>query len=170
VPIPGASSVLCALVASGMAGDGRFRFVGFLPRDGKKRREALETVTETPEVSILFEAPSRLQATLVDLAGVTPNRKVCIARELTKVHEELVHGTCADLAAQERTWLGEVVLVLGHHVPADRAAAVSDEEIDAVIDQALAKGEASRIVAERLATWSGRSRRDMYERILARKR
>ena len=93
VPIPGASAVLAAIVASGLAGDGRFRFVGFLPRDGAARREAIALVCETPEAVVLFEAPSRVADTLRELADATPERGACVARELTKLHEEFVRST-----------------------------------------------------------------------------
>ena len=123
VPIPGASAVLAAIVASGLAGDGRFRFVGFLPRDGVARREAIALVCETPEAVVLFEAPSRVRGTLRELADATPERGACVARELTKVHEEFVRSSCAALAADEREWIGEIVVVLAAHLPGDRDGA-----------------------------------------------
>jgi 16S rRNA (cytidine1402-2'-O)-methyltransferase len=161
--------VLAALVASGLAGDGRFRFGGFLPREGPARREAIGVVAATPETVVLFEAPGRVGTTLRDLADATPNRSACVARELTKVHEEFVRGTCAELAGDAREWLGEIVLVLGPHAPEERAAQVDDAALDARIDEGLARGEHARTVAERLAAWSGRARRDVYERVVARK-
>jgi 16S rRNA (cytidine1402-2'-O)-methyltransferase len=169
VPIPGPSAVLSALVGSGLAGDGRFRFVGFLPRDGTARREAIATVSATPEPVVMFEAPSRTRATLTDLADATPGRRACVARELTKVHEEYVRETLAELATDERPWQGEIVLVLGAHVPESREAAVDDVALDARIDEALARGEHARSISDRLAAWSGRPRRAVYERVVSRK-
>ena len=169
VPIPGPSAVLAALVASGLAGDGRFRFLGFLPRDGTARREALATVAATPETVVLFEAPNRTASTLRDLADATPDRCACVARELTKVHEEIVRGTCAGLASDSREWMGEVALVLGPHAPEDREARVDDAALDARIDEGLARGDHVRTVAERLAAWSGRPKREVYERVVARR-
>jgi 16S rRNA (cytidine1402-2'-O)-methyltransferase len=169
VAIPGPSAVLAALVASGLAGDGRFRFVGFLPREGSARREAIALVSETPEPVVLFEAPARVRATLRDLADATPTRSACVARELTKVHEEYVRGSLAELAAEERSWVGEIAVVLGAHSPEAREAAVDDAALDARIDEALARGEHARTVAERLAAWSGRPKRAVYERVVARK-
>jgi 16S rRNA (cytidine1402-2'-O)-methyltransferase len=166
VPVPGASAVLAALVASGLAGDGRFRFVGFLPRDGSERREAIARVAGTPEPVVLFEAANRTGATLRDLAAATPDRRACVARELTKAHEEFVRGTCASLAADERSWIGEVAIVLGEHTPEERAARVDDAMLDARIDEALSRGEHAKTVAERLAAWSGRPKRVVYERVV----
>jgi 16S rRNA (cytidine1402-2'-O)-methyltransferase len=170
VPIPGASAVLAAIVASGLAGDGRFRFVGFLPREGPPRREAIALVCETPETVVLFEAPGRVQATLAELADATPERGACVARELTKVHEEFVRSSCAGLAADEREWIGEIVIVLAAHAPADRVARVDDAALDARIDEALSRGDHARAVADRLAAWGGRPRRQVYQRVVERKK
>jgi 16S rRNA (cytidine1402-2'-O)-methyltransferase len=169
VPIPGPSAVLAALVGSGLAGEGRFRFVGFLPRDGTARRDAVALVCATPEPVVLFEASNRTQATLRDLADATPDRRACIARELTKMHEEYVRGTCAELARDEREWLGEIAVVLGAHDPEAREAAVDDDALDARIDLALGKGEHARTIADKLAAWSGRPKRAVYERVVTRK-
>jgi 16S rRNA (cytidine1402-2'-O)-methyltransferase len=170
VPIPGASAVLAAIVASGLAGDGRFRFLGFLPREGPPRREAIALVCETPEAVVLFEAPGRVQGTLRELADATPERGACVARELTKVHEEFVRSSCAGLAADEREWIGEIVIVLGAHAPEDRTVRVDDAALDARIDEALSRGDHARTVADRLAAWSGRPRREVYERVVERKK
>jgi 16S rRNA (cytidine1402-2'-O)-methyltransferase len=169
VPIPGASAVLAAVVASGLAPDGRFRFVGFLPREGSARRDAIALACATPEAIVLYEAANRTNATLRDLADATPDRRVCVARELTKVHEELVRGTCASLADDERTWIGEIAIVLGPHSPEERGARVDDAALDARIDEALARGEHAKAIAERLAAWSGRPKRAIYERVVDRK-
>ena len=170
VPIPGASAVLTALVGSGLAGDGGFRFMGFLPRDGTSRHVTIAKVCNTEETVVLFEAPNRVQGTLADLAAATPHRGVCVARELTKLHEEFVRGTCGELAASPREWLGEVVLVLGPHVPDARESAVSDEDIVVRIRRDLEAGMHAKTIAERVAAWSGRPRRDIYERVLELKR
>ena len=170
VPLPGASALLAALVASGLAADGRFRFFGFLPRGGSAHRNALALVASTAEATVLFEAPNRLRATLQDLADATPERRACVARELTKVHEELVRGTCAELAADEREWLGEIAVVLGSHAPQERAMRIDDTALDARIDEALSRGEHARSVAETLAAWSGRGRREVYMRVIGRKK
>jgi 16S rRNA (cytidine1402-2'-O)-methyltransferase len=169
VPVPGASAVLAALAASGIAGDGGFRFVGFLPREGRPRRDAIALVSATPESAVLFEAANRTNATLRDLAAATPDRRACVARELTKAHEEFVRGTCASLAADERSWIGEVAIVLGPHAPEERASRVDDEMLDARIDEALARGDHAKAIAERLSAWSGRPKRVIYERVVERK-
>jgi 16S rRNA (cytidine1402-2'-O)-methyltransferase len=169
VPVPGASAVLAALVASGLATGAGFRFFGFLPRDGSARREAIARVCATAEPVILFESPERLARTLAELADATPERRACAARELTKLHEELVRGSVAELATRSEPWRGELAIVLGAWSPAEHAAAIDDAALDARIDAELREGGHAKAIAERLAAWSGRARRDVYERVLRRK-
>jgi 16S rRNA (cytidine1402-2'-O)-methyltransferase len=166
VPIPGASAVLAALAGSGLGGDG-FRFFGFLPRDGHARAERLATVAATPETAVLFEAPNRVQATLRELESFDPKRTCVVARELTKRHETFHRGTVAELATQGE-WIGEVVLLLG---PSTRREdeRPDDAALDARIDEELGRGGHAKTVAERLAAWSGRPKRDVYERVILRK-
>jgi len=168
VPVPGASAVLAALMASGLVG-GAFRFLGFLPRDGSTRRDAIARVCDTPETVVLFEAANRTNATLADLADATPDRTACVARELTKMHEEFLRGTLRELGALNHAWIGEVVIVLGPHEVSAREGTIDDAALDEKIDIALAQGEHSRAIAERLAAWSGRPKRQVYGRVIARK-
>ena len=168
-PLPGASAVLAALVASGLSGERGFRFVGFLPREGAERAEALSRVAATPEPVVLYESARRLQATLVDLASATPERACVVARELTKLHEELVRGTVGALAAAPREWLGEIVVVLGAHDVAAREARVDDAALDRRIAEGLAEGLHAKTLAERLSAWSGRPKREVYERVVSRR-
>ncbi len=169
VPLPGPSAVLAALAASGLPLGGGFRFLGFLPRDGTARAERIGTIASTAEAVVVFEAPERAHDTLADLANVMPERGAVVARELTKVHEEVVRGTLATLAADEREWRGEIVIVLAAWEPDKREATITDEALDARIDEELASGAHVKGIAERLAAWSGRKKRDVYERVLQRK-
>ena len=170
VPIPGPSAVLTALVASGLSG-GSFRFLGFLPRKGSERRDELEKIRSTPEVVVLFESPERTLETLADLARIMPHRRCVVARELTKMHEEFVRGTLEELVRtlENRELLGEVTLVLG---PAEKVGTptMSDEDLDRLIDTELGRGRRPRDVADEVALVSGRSRRDVYTRVIERKR
>lgn len=168
VPIPGASALTAAVAASGIVSGG-FRFFGFLPRAGSARADALASVLATPEAVVLFESPQRLAATLTELAGLCPERSLVVAREMTKVHEEFIRGTVSEVAAEEREWLGEATLVLGPDSAAGSRAPVGDEEIDQRIDQELAQGESSKNTAQRISAWSGRSRKEIYQRVLLRK-
>ncbi len=108
--LPGPSAALSALVASALPAD-HWRFVGFLPR----KRGELEPVFSSTETVVAFESPRRLAASLEVLAAVDPERQVAVCRELTKIHEEVVRGTAAELAARYRAEppRGEIVLVIG---------------------------------------------------------
>jgi 16S rRNA (cytidine1402-2'-O)-methyltransferase len=113
VPVPGASALLAALVASGLAAD-RFTFFGFLPRKGKDRKQALGEIASSPYTAILYEAPGRVAETLRDLTDRAGDRSAVVARELTKQFEELRRGTVASLSAyySDTPPRGEVVIVI----------------------------------------------------------
>ena len=113
VPVPGASSALAALVASGLPTH-RFTFLGYLPRKSGPRRRALEQVVAFDGSIILYEAPQRLAATLRDAAEVLGDRRACLAREMTKIHEEFVRGTLPELARRygEAPPKGECTVVI----------------------------------------------------------
>jgi len=168
VPIPGASAALAALVASGLAGGAGFRFMGFLPREGASRHAAIAKVCSTPEPVIVFESPERTAETLTELATAMPGRAAAVARELTKMHEEIVRGTLTELAVP-REWRGEIALVLGAWEPEAREDEINETAIDARIDKELANGLHSKTIAERIAAWSGRPKREIYERVITRK-
>ena len=169
IPIPGASAILCALVGSGLASNG-FRFVGFLPRGGGERAEALAKIVDTEEPVIFFEAGNRVAETLADLAARTPDRPAAIGRELTKLHEEFVRGTVGELAERSsEAMLGEVTIVLGTSTRPPPAA-IDDVAIDARLDAELAAGRGAKEASDIVAAWSGRPRRELYSRAVARKK
>ena len=112
VPIPGPSAVIAALSASGFAAV-PFAFLGFLPRKPGPQRRRLEAYRGRPETLVLFESPHRTAATLENAAAVFGPRRACLARELTKLHEEIARGTLPELAESSRAGLrGEVTLVI----------------------------------------------------------
>jgi len=112
--LPGPSAALSALVASALPAD-RWQFVGFLPR----KRAELTRVLASPETLVAFESPRRLEASLQALAKLDPDRQVAVCRELTKLHEEVVRGSAAELAARyaQEVPRGEIVLVVGPATP-----------------------------------------------------
>jgi len=155
--LPGPSAALAALVASGMEA-ATWRFVGFLPR----KRGALVEVFGSPEVVVAFESPRRVAASLAALAEVDGERPVAVARELTKLHEEVVRGTAAELAtryAQEPP-RGEVVLVIGASATggdADLRPAVA--AVRRLVDDA---GARPRVAATVVAELTGTSANALY--------
>jgi 16S rRNA (cytidine1402-2'-O)-methyltransferase len=165
IPIPGPSALLLALVGSGLPTD-RFFFAGFPPRRPGPRRTAFAELSELAATLVFYESPHRAAATLADLAEVLgPDRPACLARELTKVHEEFVRaplGVLAERYARERP-LGEVTLVVGGAAP----QVVADEPLRVRAATLLAEGASARDVAARLAAETGRPRREVYAQVLA---
>jgi 16S rRNA (cytidine1402-2'-O)-methyltransferase len=168
VPVVGPSAVTAAVAASGLVVSSFF-FAGFLPRKGGARSEAIARIAATEDAVVIFESPQRVAATLRDLACVAPERECVVAREMTKLHEEFVRGTLAAIASAPRAWLGEITIVLGSDSAARASEGVSDDDLDRRIDEELAKGAPSKNIAERLSAWSGRPRRDVYERVVRQK-
>jgi 16S rRNA (cytidine1402-2'-O)-methyltransferase len=168
--VPGPSAVTTALVGSGLP-SGRFSFVGFLPRAAGERAALLARLRDRDETLVFYEAPSRTAATLADLAAMLGDgRRACIARELTKVHEEYLRGTLGELAARAATAppRGEVTLVV-EGAPAG-AAAAPPLDVEAEVDARLARGESPKELAAALALATGKPRRQIYQLALARRR
>ena len=164
--VPGPSSVIGALVVSGLATD-RFCVEGFLPRKGPERRRRLAALMEDERTSVVLEAPGRVAGTLAELAALDAARPVAVVRELTKVHEEVWRGTLGEGARSfaARQVRGEVVLVVGGAPPRPPA---SEAEVDAAVRVQLAEnpGAGPRQVAERVAAELGVARRRAYEAAL----
>lgn len=164
--LPGASAVPTALALSGLPTD-RFVFEGFLPRKPGERRAALAGLAREPRTLVLFESPQRVADLLADLAAAFgADRPVALCRELTKLHEEVVRGGAAEVAAWARGGVrGEVVLVVGGAaaVAADKGTAL--EQVLALVAAGARLREASAEVAEA----TGLSRRELYEAALRRR-
>ena len=167
--VPGPNAALAALVLSGMATD-RFCFEGFLPRRGAERRKRIEALSAEQRTIVLHETAPRLAATLSDLAQACgASRRVAVARELTKVHEEVWRGTlrrAADHFGAE-TVRGEIVVVV-EGAPAPPAAA--DDEVRAALGRELAAGSTLRDAATVVAGELGVPKRRAYELGLAEQR
>jgi 16S rRNA (cytidine1402-2'-O)-methyltransferase len=159
--VPGASAAVAALVVSGLPA-GRWVFEGFLPRKGAGRRERLTALAGEQRTAVLYEAPHRLARTLADLVDACGgDRPVAIARELTKLHEEVWRGTLAGAAAwaAEREPPGELVVVLGG---APAATPPGDEAIADAVRTELAAGASARDAARSVAARLDVPRRRAY--------
>jgi 16S rRNA (cytidine1402-2'-O)-methyltransferase len=160
--VPGPSAALAALVSSGL-GAGRFVFEGFLPRRGPGRAERLATVAAEPRTVVLYEAPHRLARTVADLVDACgADRRVAVARELTKLHEEVWRGSLGDALAWVRAAAprGEIVLVL------DGAPAAAPPDEDALVEalrDELDAGATARDAARAVAARLDVPRRRVYE-------
>jgi 16S rRNA (cytidine1402-2'-O)-methyltransferase len=155
--LPGASAAVTALVASGL-GVARWCFAGFLPR---KRGELRELLAGAGETLVAYESPRRLAATLAVLAELDPQRPVAVCRELTKLHEEIVRGSAAELAERYAgsEVRGEVTLVIGAAASAD---AVSREEALGALRDLVAAGARARPAAAALAKLTGLGANELY--------
>jgi 16S rRNA (cytidine1402-2'-O)-methyltransferase len=143
--LPGPSAALAALVASALPAD-RWRFAGFLPR----KRGELERAFTTLETLVAFESPKRVAGSLAVLAQVDPGRPVAVCRELTKLHEEVVRGTAAELAARYAAEAprGEVVLVIGAADEAEAPLAPALDALRRLVDAGAKPRPAATVVAE----------------------
>lgn len=111
IPIPGACAMINALIASGIDTK-EFIFIGFLPLHKKLRKEKLSEIENANKTVIMYEAPHKLNSTLKDLQGILGDRKVVLARELTKIHEEFIRGTIDELIRQSENLKGEMILII----------------------------------------------------------
>jgi 16S rRNA (cytidine1402-2'-O)-methyltransferase len=160
--LPGPSAALAALVASALPSD-RWRFAGFLPR----KKGDLQQLFGSRETVVAFESPRRVAASLALLAEVDPARKVAVCRELTKVHEEVLRGTAADLAARyaDEPPRGEVALVIGP------APAPDHLDLTPALDalrRLVAAGAKPRVAAGVVADLTGTSANALYRALTAR--
>ena len=163
--LPGPSAALAALVASALPSD-RWRFAGFLPRKAGELRQAL---TEPGGTLVAFESPRRVAATLAALAELDPERPVAVCRELTKLHEEVVRGSAAELAGRYRDAppRGEVVLVIG--AAPEGGAEPGDGGLEALA-RLVEAGARPRPAAAVVAELTGQSANSLYRALLERRR
>ena len=166
--VPGPAALVMALVLSGLPTT-RFVFEGFLPRSGADRERRLADIAAEERTVVLYESPHRIVRTLDDLvAACGDHRRVAVARELTKLHEDVWRGTIREASAHFATNepQGEFVVVVDGAPP---APAADDELIARVVDEALAAGLSVRDAADRAATMLGVPRRAAYRIALSRR-
>jgi 16S rRNA (cytidine1402-2'-O)-methyltransferase len=167
IPIPGASAVLAVVAASAVAGP-RWSFEGFLPRSGRERRERIARIAADERGTVIYEAPGRIAATLVDLAAACgADRPAAIGRELTKLHEEIVRGSLGELATRARsgelTLRGEFALVVG----AWTAARIEVESASGTAVASAANAEAAALAEVERRVAAGSSRGDAARTVAA---
>ena len=173
VPVPGASAVLAVVAGSGVAGP-RWSFEGFLPRSGRERRERIARIAADERGTVVYEAPSRVPATLADLASTCgAERPGAIGRELTKIHEEIVRGSLGELAKWARngelTLRGEFAIVVGAWTGRPESlpgavAATEDREVAAraEVERRVAAGSPRGDAARTVSAETGIPRRRLY--------
>jgi 16S rRNA (cytidine1402-2'-O)-methyltransferase len=171
-PVPGPSSLLAVLSASGLAVD-RFTYAGFLPRRSAARQTELRRLTERGDAFVIHEAPRRIGALLADLAVVSPDWELCVGREVTKVFEEFRRGTTVELAAAFAAVddaRGEFTIVAAPPATAaepDPSADVTDAQLDRLVRALLDQGVTVKTLAKALGELPGTSHKEAYARVLA---
>jgi 16S rRNA (cytidine1402-2'-O)-methyltransferase len=163
VPVPGPAAAVCALVVSGLPTDS-FVFVGFLPRRGSERRQALTETVRDERTLVFYEAPHRLLESLGDMLVVLGDRRAALARELTKVHEEVFRGRLSEAiahftAAGQR---GEFTVVV-EGATQEQEPAVAAEDVLALARSLVEGGLSARDAAAEAARQSGWARKAVYE-------
>ena len=170
VPVPGASALISALVASGLPTD-EFFFGGFLPARSGARRTRLSELRSLPATLIFYEGPHRIAATLQDAREILGEREAVVARELTKLHEEIGRGLLSELAARfasPETARGEMVLLIDRKViPNEGAEDTDDASIGALVTKFENDGLDHRAALKRAARELGLSRDEAYRRLVA---
>ncbi len=168
VPIPGPAAAIAALTASGVSAD-CFYFAGFLPSRRTLRRKTLLDLASIPATLIFYEAPHRLLPSLADMAEILGERQACLARELTKIHEEWIRGTIAEIrtAAAARPHIrGEITLIVarGSQGPEQVAwpASIAKHLEEEMRDSGASRKEALKAIARQ----RGLSRKDAYRQLL----
>jgi len=166
-PVPGASAALSALAASGLPTDS-FHFGGFLPSKPGQRANLLKSLADEHSTLIFYEAPHRVLEALEAIEEALGPRPVVVARELTKIHEEFLRGTAAEIRAilSERDSVkGEMTLLIGKATEPAKDETPLDEAVDALIRSGTARMDAIKQVARR----RGLSKREVYDRLLERR-
>ena len=161
VPIPGPSAILSALAAAGLPTDS-FRFGGFLPPKSTQRRKILEELRAESATLVFYEAPRRILDALEDVEAVLGSRPVVVARELTKLHEEFLRGTGAEVRAQlaaRPSVKGEMTLLIGK---AKEGPALSDQPLEDAVRELERQGLSRMDAIKQVAKARGMGKRDVY--------
>ena len=169
VPVPGPSAVLASLSASGLPNE-EFLFIGFLPARSGERRRALERLRIEDRTIVLYEAPHRIAECIADAQEILGDRPACLAREVTKLHEEFRRGRLSELAAslEERPAKGEITLLIGAqdsssgHAAADSMQSLADRVEELIHQAKLDRKEALKLAARE----RGLTRREAYDKMI----
>ncbi len=162
-PIPGPSAVLSALSVAGLPTD-QFAFIGFLPHKQGARRKHLEAWAHSPATLVCFESPHRILETLDDLAEIWPSRRIAAGRELTKLHEEILRGTAATIAADLRARpaiKGEFTLVIER----ETVVVGADFDLKAEVARLMELGETRMDAIKQAAKRAGLTKREAYDQL-----
>jgi 16S rRNA (cytidine1402-2'-O)-methyltransferase len=159
-PTPGPSALTAAVAVSGLVAC-NFLFLGFLPRSGRKRKDALLRIEKSPDPTVIFESPQRMSATLAELSGTMPDREATLCREISKIHEEIARSTLAELSARDGEWRGEITLVIAAG-PSTDSEPLDLAPIEARIVARFAEGATVKTIVSELSDEIALPRRELY--------
>jgi len=163
IPLPGATAIIPALTASGFNTES-FLFLGFLPLTNKHRKEKLALIKNSIHTVILYEAPHRIKRTLTELSEYIDNRRICLAREITKIYEEFIRGNIQDIITNYNIKeKGEFVIVIEGN---KRSEQIDRTEINQYIEELLGQGLSSKTIAQMVANRFMISANSAYSMVL----
>ena len=163
IPLPGATAIIPALTASGFNTES-FLFLGFLPLTAKHRKEKLSLIKNSIHTVILYEAPHRIKRTLTELSEYIDNRRICLAREITKIYEEFIRGNIQDIITNYNIKeKGEFVIVIEGK---KRSEQIDRTEINQYIEELLGQGLSSKTIAQMVANRFMISANSAYSMVL----
>ena len=165
IPVPGPSAPIAALSASGLASDS-FLYLGFLPHKSGERRNFVEQVANLPHTLIFLETPHRIADSLEDLLAVLGDRRICVAREMTKLHEEYWRGTVSGAVEhfKSKEPRGEFTLVIEGRAKVENEQWEEDELLKA-LEEGLKAGKSAKELSAELAGPSGWNKKEVYEKV-----
>ena len=166
IPIPGACAMINALIASGIDTN-EFMFLGFLPLNKKMRKEKLKEIQITTKTIIIYEAPHKLMSTLNDLDEILKERKVVLARELTKIHEEFIRGNIKQIIKQAENLKGEIVLIIeGSKVKEDEKEDFKKLSLEEHYKMYEEQGLEKKEIIKRVAKDRGVTKNEVYKKFV----
>ena len=161
IPIPGACAAINALICSGLDTK-EFSFIGFLPLNKKLRKEKLNEIEKETKTLIIYEAPHKLNDTLKDLKNILNNRKVVLARELTKIHEEFIRGNIEEIIEKSKDLKGEIILIIEGNEKIEEENHLNNLSLEEHYDYYEKFGLDKKEIIKKIAKDRGVSKNEIY--------
>jgi len=161
VPIPGACAAINALIASGLDTK-EFSFMGFLPINKKLRKEKLKEIENETKTIIIYEAPHKLKNTLEDLKNILQNRKVVLAREITKIHEEFIRGNIEEIISKAESLKGEIIILIEGAEYKEKEIELNELSLDEHFEFYKNQGIDKKEIIKKIAKDRGVSKNEIY--------
>jgi len=169
IPIPGACAMINALIASGIS-TREFIFLGFLPLNKKLRKEKLKEIENSTKTIIIYEAPHKMQETLKDLRDIIKNRKIVLARELTKIHEEFIRKNIDELLENIEKIKGEMILIIEGNKKINEENLLNNLSLDEHYEFYEKQGLNKKDIIKRIAKDRNLNKNDIYMQFLNKKK